>query len=770
MRSDRRAALLGILVIGATVACSNSSVSQGKAANQAGAGTANNVAGASARSSSQMPSGGSSAALPNAGGTLAVSAAGVGNVTASAGVGNVGTTARTGCTQDSDCAALLTRPENCAAATCANGICTYLTVDADGDGVRTKRCQSLDPEIGVNVGRDCDDADPKVSPLGWDGPASGSLASGCNDGLDNDCSGTIDDGITDTGATCICSPGETTPCSQTSSGLAIVYPALDTAGKPLGVCKFGSKTCEPNGTWAECSGAIPPQLETCDGSDNDCDGIPSKIDSDTPKPNWVCDADSDGHLAKNALGRVSCDAPTSGCTGNWLLENSAPVDDCDDTSASMFPGGTEICDGKDNNCNGLVDDAAVDMKVWSYDADSDLYRRAEFEPVQSCAAPTAAPANCASLQTSCPATAWKGATNPLPPGDCNDNAANRNPGALKDLCDGSDYNCDGSALTGCSCQAGSTQACGAHAGYDGKGTCKAGTQTCIGGAWGDCVGSIGPVAEKCGTLDLDCDGVVGNSDSNATDKASFACDRDGDGFLAPNATTVASCLTPTTTCSGAWRKNPAPADFNDCSDTDNAIYPGAAERCNLLDDNCDKSSGKTSPAAEPGEDADGDGYASTTAACTAGTLPRSDCWDSDKRVHPNQTTRYADGFCTNSAYPYWCGQSAYRGCYAIANCGALPSAKVNASYDFNCDGAETRYDASALGMTTGTYEAKCLTMVPTESACASSLVPYVTAGACGQAGTYRSCVTDGGGPRTIGTSTVWICEMTNDTSRYVECS
>ena len=31
-------------------------------------------------------------------------------------------------------------------------------------------------------------------------------------------------------------------------------------------------------------------------------------------------------------------------------------DDCDDTSAKAFPGGRELCDGTDNDCNGIVDD------------------------------------------------------------------------------------------------------------------------------------------------------------------------------------------------------------------------------------------------------------------------------------------------------------------------------------------------------------------------------------------------------------------------------
>lgn len=34
-------------------------------------------------------------------------------------------------------------------------------------------------------------------------------------------------------------------------------------------------------------------------------------------------------------------------------------DDCDDTNPKAFPGGTEVCDGADNDCNGIVDDNAT---------------------------------------------------------------------------------------------------------------------------------------------------------------------------------------------------------------------------------------------------------------------------------------------------------------------------------------------------------------------------------------------------------------------------
>ena len=31
-------------------------------------------------------------------------------------------------------------------------------------------------------------------------------------------------------------------------------------------------------------------------------------------------------------------------------------DDCDDASAAVFPGASETCDGKDNDCDGEVDE------------------------------------------------------------------------------------------------------------------------------------------------------------------------------------------------------------------------------------------------------------------------------------------------------------------------------------------------------------------------------------------------------------------------------
>jgi hypothetical protein len=76
-----------------------------------------------------------------------------------------------------------------------------------------------------------------------------------------------------------------------------------------------------------------------------------------------------------------------------------------------------------------------------------------------------------------------------------------------------DDDCNGQVDDICSCRPGDVQPC--FLGPPGKhqiGACTDGTQTCQGfaefGAWGPCVGSIGPSYERCDGLDNDCDGCV----------------------------------------------------------------------------------------------------------------------------------------------------------------------------------------------------------------------------------------------------------------------
>jgi hypothetical protein len=77
---------------------------------------------------------------------------------------------------------------------------------------------------------------------------------------------------------------------------------------------------------------------------------------------------------------------------------------------------------------------------------------------------------------------------------------------------GLDDNCDGHVDEDCPCTPGNVEKC--FAGPPGKhdiGACTDGTATCQGtefGAWGPCVGSIGPSAEVCDGTDNDCNGCA----------------------------------------------------------------------------------------------------------------------------------------------------------------------------------------------------------------------------------------------------------------------
>ena len=60
-----------------------------------------------------------------------------------------------------------------------------------------------------------------------------------------------------------------------------------------------------------------------------------------------CDNDGDGHYSK---------VSSSSCTGS---STTLPGDDCDDSCATCYPGSTAITaapDGKDQDCNGIIDD------------------------------------------------------------------------------------------------------------------------------------------------------------------------------------------------------------------------------------------------------------------------------------------------------------------------------------------------------------------------------------------------------------------------------
>ena len=65
--------------------------------------------------------------------------------------------------------------------------------------------------------------------------------------------------------------------------------------------------------------------------------------------------------------------------------------DCDDNDKTIYDGAAELCDGKDNNCNGQKDELAP---TWYVDCDADSFAPNLSGSVQGCDKPTQASASC----------------------------------------------------------------------------------------------------------------------------------------------------------------------------------------------------------------------------------------------------------------------------------------------------------------------------------------------------------------------------------------
>ncbi len=89
---------------------------------------------------------------------------------------------------------------------------------------------------------------------------------------------------------------------------------------------------------------------------------------------WYEDSDSDGY-GNNSSPLLACSQPAGYVTDNT---------DCDDTNNLKFPNNPEVCDGLDNDCDGLVDNGV--MNTYYYDNDLDTYGDASVS-LEACSPP-----------------------------------------------------------------------------------------------------------------------------------------------------------------------------------------------------------------------------------------------------------------------------------------------------------------------------------------------------------------------------------------------
>jgi hypothetical protein len=325
-----------------------------------------------------------------------------------------------------------------------------LVCDAVSGAPRVERCNGLDDDCDGQTDEALGIGDPcfageglcrRAGRLGCDGAdglACDAVAAApgvetCN-AMDDDCDGVADEGF---GVGAACSAG-------------------------IGACeRSGVIVCTLAGAAACDAAAGAPAAESCNGQDDDCDGVAD----DGLAMGGACDT---GQVGACAAGTTTCTNGASACT-----PTVAPV--------------VEVCDGLDNDCDGAVDDAPGGGAL-----------------TRDCYDGPAGSQNvglCVGGRQTCVGGRYGACDGQVLP-------------APADPCDGADNNCNGQTDEqpgggGCACAPGARRDCySGPAGTANVGVCRSGQQTCNaqGTAWGACGAEVLPGVELCDGLDNDCDG------------------------------------------------------------------------------------------------------------------------------------------------------------------------------------------------------------------------------------------------------------------------
>ena len=372
-----------------------------------------------------------------------------------------------------------------------------------------------------------------------------------------------------------CNSGDTQACYTGGPGT-----------QDVGVCQAGKRTCV-DGTWGACVGEIIPKGEECNNIDDDCNG-----QVDDREGCQKCTQDQD------------CPPERSSCRAGVCIllckDDSICVDQerclqgfCQPCLDGGRRSSKEVCNGKDDDCDGVVDNGLAPRSCYNGPAgtagvgrckagtqackggvwgactdevkpatetcngkDDDCDGSIDEIPSQSCyggPSGTAGKGVCRQGTRSCRNAQWTSCVGEVRPST--------------ESCNTKDDDCDGSIDEGCSCVDGKTRSCGTNTGL-----CRTGTQTCRGGQWGSCVGEIKPKTEICeGSVDEDCDGQV-DEGCSCVDRKTRTCGKN-----------TGECKTGTETCQGG--------QWGSCV---GEVKP-ATEICNGKDDNCDGKIDETYP-------------------------------------------------------------------------------------------------------------------------------------------------------------------------------
>jgi hypothetical protein len=274
--------------------------------------------------------------------------------------------------------------------------CANWFVDSDGDkfgSTASQKCLcALLPGYNATLGGDCNDNNAAVYPQ----------ATEVCDGQDNDCDSQADEEQA-VGCSNYAADADKDGYGNGLSKKCLCKPSFPYTLQNDGDCNDNVATISPKAT------------EVCDGVDNNCDGAIDPAFSEGCMMFYV-DGDKDGYGTSLAPAKCLCQAAAP--------HSSAVAGDCNDGDAQSYPKAAEFCDGKDTDCDGIIDPKNAKGCVPYYlDLDADGYGMAGVSTCQ------------------CTADAPFSATQA---GDCNDQSAGINPGA-KEVCNSLDDNCNGLA-------------------------------------------------------------------------------------------------------------------------------------------------------------------------------------------------------------------------------------------------------------------------------------------------------------------------------------
>ena len=475
----------------------------------------------------------------------------------------------------------------------ADGCQVYLADgDGDGYGVLANFACLCAPTAAYSVTLfgDCNDKDLTIHP---------GVTETC-DGMDNNCNGDTDEAGAK-GCTTLLFDGDGDGYGKDGDSACLCG-------------KTGKYTSTVGGDCADDNADVHPKTsEICDGIDNDCDGATDPVNSGGCT-SWYIDNDGDGFGTALFASKCFC-GPVTG-----YAHQSG---DCADGDLAINPDATEVCNGKDDNCDGIKDPKnTVNCTTYYADGDGDGYG------VQGLS------------QCTCVADALFKATVGT---DCNDGDAKVHPNATE-ICNGVDDNCDTQVDEGLMKTYYTDNDGDGWGGSASSVQCAASSQfgSTTTGDCDDVHFNVHPGAtEICNMIDDNCDGQT----DEGTNIATYYKDLDGDSFGAGAGQLLCSAAGQYTVTTNG-----------DCDDAKANVYPGASEVCDGLDNDCNGGTDEGIPTATYYVDADKDNYGTGSGTVQCGPIGGNsatvggDCDDSKVSVNPgvSEACNNVDDNCNGS--------------------------------------------------------------------------------------------------------------------------